>query len=86
MDMKEIFGFYKGRKVLVTGHTGFKRAWLCKMLLMAGADVTGYALCPPTEPNLFGLCSVARHMNFIKGEICDLHRLEQVSVQHNRKL
>ena len=45
--------FYQGKKVLVTGHTGFKGAWLVKMLLMAGAEVTGFSLEPDTEPNLF---------------------------------
>ena len=45
--------FYRGKRVFVTGHTGFKGSWLCKMLLMAGAEVTGYSLQPPTQPNLF---------------------------------
>ena len=41
--------FYKGKRVLVTGHTGFKGAWLCKILSLFGAEVTGYALKPPTS-------------------------------------
>ena len=45
--------FYKGKRVLITGHTGFKGAWLCQMLINAGAEVTGYALNPPTKPSLF---------------------------------
>jgi CDP-glucose 4,6-dehydratase len=45
--------FYKGRKVFITGHTGFKGAWLCRVLLHAGAGVTGYALDPPEGPSLF---------------------------------
>lgn len=45
--------FYNNKKILVTGHTGFKGAWMCKALLMAGAEITGYALLPPTEPSLF---------------------------------
>ena len=45
--------FYKNKKVLITGHTGFKGSWMCKALLMAGAEVTGYALMPPTNPSLF---------------------------------
>jgi CDP-glucose 4,6-dehydratase len=44
---------YSGRRVFVTGHTGFKGSWLTQWLLDLGADVTGYALAPPTEPNLF---------------------------------
>lgn len=47
--------FYRGKRVFVTGHTGFKGSWLCKMLLMAGAEVTGYSLQPPTQPNLFSI-------------------------------
>ena len=54
--MKEFdLEFYRGKRVFVTGHTGFKGTWLCKMLLLAGAEVTGYSLNPPTEPSLFVL-------------------------------
>ena len=42
--------FYRGKKVFVTGHTGFKGSWLCKMLANVGAEVTGYSLDAPTEP------------------------------------
>ena len=47
--------FYEGKRVLVTGHTGFKGSWLCRMLVGAGAEVTGYSLEPPTQPSLFAL-------------------------------
>ena len=50
-----MLGFYSGKKVFITGHTGFKGSWLCKMLSSAGAEVTGYALEPPTNPSLFRL-------------------------------
>ena len=43
--------FYKGKKVLITGHTGFKGSWMCRTLIQAGAEVTGYSLVPPTTPN-----------------------------------
>ena len=46
-------GVYAGRRVFVTGHTGFKGSWLTQWLLDLGADVTGYALEPPTQPSLF---------------------------------
>ena len=59
------FSFYKGKKVLVTGHTGFKGSWLCRLLLKLGAEVTGYALEPPTQPYLF---------SFIKTKIKCIHR------------
>lgn len=70
--------FYKGKKVLVTGHTGFKGAWLCKILVNAGADVTGYALNPPTEPSLFRHCDFENLMNSIIGDIRDLEKLKEI--------
>ena len=50
--------FYRGKKVLLTGHTGFKGSWMSKMLLEAGADVTGYSLNPPTTPSLLSLIHI----------------------------
>ena len=70
--------FYKGKRVLVTGHTGFKGSWMCKVLLMLGAEVTGYALKPPTEPALFALCELDKEMNSIIGDVRDLEHLQQV--------
>lgn len=70
--------FYKDKKVLVTGHTGFKGAWLCKMLIDAGAKVTGYSLVPPTEPNLFDLSGISGQMVSIIGDIRDLSRMREV--------
>lgn len=70
--------FYRGKKVLVTGHTGFKGTWLCKMLLMAGAEVTGYSTEPPTEPSLFKLSNMQGQMNSITGDVRDLAHLLQV--------
>lgn len=51
-------GFYKGRRVFITGHTGFKGAWLSMWLQMLGAQVSGYALDPPTNPSLYELCGI----------------------------
>lgn len=76
--MKFDSGFYKNRKVLVTGHTGFKGAWMCQILNMAGAVVTGYALKPPTNPSLFSLCGLENKMNSIVGDIRDLDHLKRV--------
>lgn len=67
--------FYKGKKVFITGHTGFKGAWLCKMLINAGAEVTGYALSPPTNPSLFVVSDVVKYMNSVKGDIRDYNLL-----------
>ena len=65
----------------MTGHTGFKGAWLCKMLLNAGADVTGYALEPPTDPSLFELCKLDKLMHSVIGDIRDLDTLKMVFKQ-----
>lgn len=69
------FGFYKGKKVFVTGHTGFKGSWLCEVLTMLGADVTGYSLNPPTDPALFNILSLKERMTSIIGDIRDLDSL-----------
>lgn len=61
MKMKnEIMEFYNGKRVLITGHTGFKGSWMTTVLLMAGAEVTGFALEPPTDPSLFELLGFDR--------------------------
>ena len=70
--------FYKGKKVLVTGHTGFKGSWLCYILVRAGAIVTGYSLEPPTEPSLFSVSNIEKEMNSIIGDIRDLQHMKQV--------
>ena len=68
--------FYKGKKVLVTGHTGFKGAWLCKMLVNAGAVVAGYSLNPPTNPSLFEIAGIENDIHSIIGDIRDLGALK----------
>lgn len=70
--------FYKGKSVLVTGHTGFKGTWLCRILIHAGAIVTGYSLKPPTEPNLFSMAEIEGNMKSIIGDIRDLEHLMKV--------
>lgn len=70
--------FYKDKKVLITGHTGFKGTWLSKILINAGAKVTGYSLKAPTNPNLFELSRIENQMNSIIGDIRDLDRLMKV--------
>ena len=69
--------FYRGKRVFVTGHTGFKGTWLCKMLTGAGAEVTGYSLEPPTQPNLFSLSGVEGQMRSVIGDVRDFDRLWQ---------
>lgn len=70
--------FYKGKNVLITGHTGFKGTWLCRILIKAGANVTGYALEAPTNPNLFEMVIDTGHMNSVTGDIRDLNHLKEV--------
>lgn len=72
------FVFYKGKRVLVTGHTGFKGSWLCRILINAGAIVTGYSQNPPTHPNLFSLAGLEENMNSIIGDIRDMKHLSKV--------
>lgn len=68
--------FYRGKRVFVTGHTGFKGTWLCKMLVNAGAIVTGYSLEAPTAPNLFELAGLAGKMTSVIGDVRDMDRLK----------
>ena len=67
--------FYKGKRVLVTGHTGFKGSWLCLMLRMLGAEVYGYALAAPTEPALFDILKLSEEMHSEIGDIRDFPHL-----------
>lgn len=70
------FDFYSGRRVLITGHTGFKGSWMCKFLKLLGAKVFGYALKPPTTPSLFDLACIGKDVNLsIVGDIRDLNNL-----------
>jgi CDP-glucose 4,6-dehydratase len=67
--------FFKGKKIFITGHTGFKGTWMCMVLLKAGAQVSGYALEPPTEPNFFNLSKIKSEINSVTGDIRDLAAL-----------
>ena len=71
------FSFYKGKKVFVTGHTGFKGSWLCKILINLGADVVGYSLNSPTVPSLFELANIEQSMTSIIGDIRDYEALKR---------
>lgn len=76
--MKPLFdaSFYKGKRVFVTGHTGFKGSWLCRILVGAGAEVTGYSLTPPTNPNLFSLSGLEEKMTSVIGDVRDMDALK----------
>lgn len=70
--------FFSGKRILVTGHTGFKGSWLCRILLAAGAELTGYALEPPTDPALFHLAGLDRQMESHIGDVRDFDSLSRV--------
>ena len=73
--------FWQGKKVLVTGHTGFKGSWLSLWLQHIGADVTGLSLEPPTTPSLFVKANVAEQMNSIIGDIRDLALVKKIFME-----
>ena len=75
MDMDFNLDFYKGKRVLLTGHTGFKGSWMSVMLINAGAEVIGYSSCSKTETRLFDICGVEKQITHIKGDVCDLDHL-----------
>lgn len=70
--------FYKNKKVLVTGHTGFKGSWLTKFLLNLGADIVGYSLEPPTSPSLFEILDLQNKMDSVIADIRDYGKLSSV--------
>ena len=67
--------FWNQKKVFLTGHTGFKGAWLSRILMNAGADVTGFALEPPTDPSLFQLAGIGEDMQSVIADVRNLERL-----------
>ena len=69
--------FYKGKKVFITGHTGFKGSWLCKILVNAGAEVIGYSLNPPTSPSLFQIAEIEQDIHSVIGDIRDYTSLKK---------
>ncbi len=70
--------FYKEKKVLLTGHTGFKGSWLSVMLINAGAEVIGYSSCSKTGTRLFELCGIKEQITHVKGDVRDLDHLLEV--------
>ncbi len=70
--------FYKRKKVLLTGHTGFKGTWLSVMLANVGAEVIGYSSCSKTDTRLFDLCGIQNQITHIKGDVRDLEHLSAV--------
>lgn len=81
MDELAMMSFWAGKRVFLTGHTGFKGAWTCFLLANAGAVVTGYALEPIVGQNLFSICGVDRRVSSIIGDIRDMDKLTAAFVQ-----
>jgi len=75
-------GFWKGKRVLITGHTGFKGSWLAVWLRRLGAEVIGYSLAPPTQPSLFVDARVADGIVSLHGDVCDLPVLKAAISEH----
>lgn len=79
-------GFYKGKKILITGHTGFKGSWLCLVLNKLGADIYGYALEPPTIPSLFIEAKISQFIKSFCGDIRNLNYLTEVLNEVNPEI
>jgi CDP-glucose 4,6-dehydratase len=84
--MNSFPSFYRGKKVLVTGHTGFKGGWLVSWLKTLGAQVVGFALSPDTQPNLFEAACVNRDMISVTGDVRDLAAVTRVFQQHSPEI
>jgi CDP-glucose 4,6-dehydratase len=78
--------FWKGKHVLITGHTGFKGSWLSLLLQSLGAHVVGYALAPPTSPSLFKVADVCDGMTSIVGDVRDLAKLQAAFAEHRPEI
>jgi len=78
--------FWRGKRVLITGNTGFKGSWLSLWLQELGAEVIGYALAPPTNPNLFDVADVSEGMTNIVGDIRDMAHLRSVFAEHEPEI
>lgn len=78
--------FWDGKKVLISGHTGFKGSWLTLMLRNLGAQVIGYALAPSTEPSLFKLARLEHDTIDLRGDVCDLDGIQQAVKQYQPEI
>jgi CDP-glucose 4,6-dehydratase len=74
--MEKNLGFYSGKTVLVTGHTGFKGSWLCTWLLELGAKVVGYSLDPPTNPNMYNALNLNDKVTSVFGDVKDAKQVD----------
>jgi CDP-glucose 4,6-dehydratase len=77
---------YQGKRVFVKGHTGFKGSWLCIWLKELGAEVVGYALDPPSEPNNFSTCRLSEHIDHQYGDVRDYNHLISIFSHYNPEM
>ena len=84
LDMN--INFWKDKKVLITGHTGFKGSWLTLWLQSKGATVIGYSLPPPTKPSLFEICDISEGMISTVGDIRDIENLKKCIHEHRPEI
>lgn len=77
MRLDDLNTYYRNKRIFITGHTGFKGSWLCKMLIMLGADVYGYSLEAPTNPSVFSLLGLENQMHSEIGDIRDYEHLKK---------
>jgi len=78
--------FWNGKKVLITGHTGFKGSWMSLWLKINGANVTGYALPPPTTPSFFEIGNIHKDMISITGDVRDLQHFQAVVAKYRPEI
>ncbi len=81
-----LFDLYKGKTVLITGHTGFKGAWMSVLLRYLGANVIGYSTCSKPEKRLFDLCGIEEHIVHIKGDVRDLDYINSVIKEYRPEI
>lgn len=70
--------FYKNKRVLITGHTGFKGTWMSHLLLYAGAEIVGYSLPPVASPNFFEMCEFTDNLHSVYGDVRNLSQMERI--------
>lgn len=85
-ELVVIDNFWTDKRVFLTGHTGFKGSWLSLWLQSLGSKVTGYALKPPTKPNLFEVAYVEKGMRSIIGDIRDLDSIKKAMKEANPEI
>ena len=75
---KTEMSFFRDKRILITGHTGFKGSWLSRILIDAGAKVTGVSLEPPTSPSIFSICRLENQMDSVIGDVRNFELLKEV--------